>query len=427
MIHNALNMVSTNTRPAIPVRAIKEDDPANIKEYPSCLAAKKDLAHMVGVDVCHTAIKLWAQKRHIRHGFKWELVPSPITDDNIEHGVPTGEPKCFTFYDCVEDIFNGGKVRVTDENPRRVSVFDLIEVVTGVQNPRMAFENMCKQHAEVVNSVYNFCFPGAGQRATPVTTAEGALHIVNLLPGKRAALFRKAAMQTLVRFLAGDPSMHEELVENAKRQQHLPVQHPMRAFTEAVYANPAHNRYIMHSPAMQGKFISQFYNRQVVYLLQWEHEGKPCIKVGWSDNFAQRIKEHANTLVGCKIWCVIPCQEARRVEQSWKHDFSAFNHQVYVQDKLRTEIFAGLDITEAELHLQNLCEEYTRRDTLHMERMRMDHELALKQHELELKRIELQILQTQLSLCDKSITHEEKAKDKLVKSEKTGSNLNTNP
>ena len=353
------------------------------------------------------------------HGYKWELVQpvvEPVAADNDENQTDTADTSehVFTFRDCMEAIFNGGKVRVTNETPKRVSVYDLIQVVTDSKNPRTDFANMCKDDDELIKSVYNWKFPGAGQRDTPVTTAEGALMIVNQLPGKRARKFRTTAMQTLVRFLAGDQSLHDEIDENAARQEQLTEAHPMRAFTEAANAIPVNSKFKLHSPSMQGKFISQFYGKLVAYLLEWVHEGVAYIKVGWSDNFADRIKDHISAMPGCTIWCIVPTNQARRVELAWKQDFNIYNQKLEYNSKTLTELFTGLTLEEAENRLSNLCEEQNIHDSVSLEVKRMEHESEMKkqeteikkqevelkrmEHDIEMKRLELQILQAQLAL-----------------------------
>lgn len=71
-------------------------------------------------------------------------------------------------------------------------------------------------------------FPGAGQHPTPVADARGLLEIITLLPGKRAQEFRRTACDVLVRYLAGDHTLHAELDDNAERQESLPSDHPKR-------------------------------------------------------------------------------------------------------------------------------------------------------------------------------------------------------
>ena len=49
--------------------------------------------------------------------------------------------------------------------------------------------------------------PGKGQQNTPVVEAEGLVTIMNLLQGERAATFRAAEADVLVKCLGGDLSL----------------------------------------------------------------------------------------------------------------------------------------------------------------------------------------------------------------------------
>jgi len=382
--------------------------------FNSLLAAKRALYQMQNKNVGHSLLKQYAEKGKTMYGFVWELVGE--RSDDAEHGADGPEQAdaaVYTFRDCVESIFNGGKVRVTDETPRRVSVFDLIVVVTNSKNPHTVYQRMCSDHADVLTFCDNFTFSGQGQRSTPVTTAQGCMRIVALLPGKRAQQFRAAAMDTLVRFLAGDPSLHDEIDQNAARQADLPAEHPMQAFTDEVYANPKSSMYVLKSPNMKGKYIGQFYNKAVVYLLEWRHDGRDYVKVGWSDDFKTRMKDHFAELPGCNIYSVVAAPYAYRIEKAWKNDLGMHNKPIEVNKKMKIEIFT-VSPAEAEQHLFELCEEQLGHDARqheeHAMRMQMENDHAQREHErtrmeqerlmaqermaheLEMKKLELQIM-----------------------------------
>ena len=60
------------------------------------------------------------------------------------------------------------QIRITPENPRRVSVFDAISAITGNLNPRDAWYSICKLHPDITNLTSKHKFEGRGQRETPV-------------------------------------------------------------------------------------------------------------------------------------------------------------------------------------------------------------------------------------------------------------------
>ena len=137
--------------------------------------------------------------------------------------------------DCF--MIGGKAVRKTQDVPPKVSVFDLIEAVTGqVGQGRMMFKRLIQDHPEVVTLCYNLKFEGPGQRLTPVTDARGAVTFINLLPGRNAATFRAASADVFVRFMGGDPSLIDEIQRNAEAQQALPATSPARLFGEDVQA-----------------------------------------------------------------------------------------------------------------------------------------------------------------------------------------------
>jgi hypothetical protein len=222
------------------------------------------------------------------------------------------------------------------------------------------------------------------------------------LPGQRARQFRASGMDVLMRFLAGDPSLHNELDNNAARQVNLPEQHPMQMLSEEIYAHPRSSKYVIHSPNMQGKYIGSFYNKAVVYILQVPYEGKSYIKIGWSDEFRGRMDSHFIELPGCNIWSIHAIDNAYRVEQAWKDDFRAHCAPIVINGKQKTELYLGISTEEAEARLSELCHVQRMNTDRHheYEMMKLKHEQERERmaHELKMKQLELDILHAQLKL-----------------------------
>ena len=63
-----------------------------------------------------------------------------------------------------------------------------------------------------------------------------------LLPGRAAASVRKQASSTLVRYLAGDASMVDELAQNHLVQQELDEENPARIFGQTVESDAIKRR-----------------------------------------------------------------------------------------------------------------------------------------------------------------------------------------
>jgi hypothetical protein len=113
-----------------------------------------------------------------------------------------------------------------------MSITDIIVIVrkqtnTGAQDTkdaqRKARKDACdvwqdipdRIKAEVKECTQHFKFPGQGQHIQEVITLKGALKLVNWIPGDTAKEYRDSVTEILMRYLAGDASMHGELEANA--------------------------------------------------------------------------------------------------------------------------------------------------------------------------------------------------------------------
>ena len=129
-----------------------------------------------------------------------------------------------------------GRIRKTPEIPPRVSVYDVIGVITG-QLPKhcvTTFDRLSNSHPEVTTTCGKFKFAGQGQRETPVADAREITEIIMVLSGRGAAQFRKKSADVIVRYLGGCPTLVEEIAANRVAQENLPEEHPMRLFGETV-------------------------------------------------------------------------------------------------------------------------------------------------------------------------------------------------
>ena len=95
---------------------------------------------------------------------------------------------------CVVEITQSslGRIRKTPETPPRVSVYDVLSVITGLStnNCSNVWKRLQDDFPEIALETGPYSFKGQGQRETPVCTEEVLKHIVALLPGKSAALAR---------------------------------------------------------------------------------------------------------------------------------------------------------------------------------------------------------------------------------------------
>jgi hypothetical protein len=102
------------------------------------------------------------------------------------------------------------EVRTTHD--KRVAVYDVMAAV-GVKSPREVFARLCKEYPEVVTRCDSFKFPGRGQQQTRVTNKEGLVYILSLLPGAVGHDIREDAAHLIVRYMEGDPSLAEEMID----------------------------------------------------------------------------------------------------------------------------------------------------------------------------------------------------------------------
>ena len=127
-------------------------------------------------------------------------------------------------------------IRKTAESPPRVSVYDVLGMVTGCLSNynSVLLQRVIDQFPEVATICCNFKFLGRGQRETPVTDAEGIVTIIMLLPGRAAATVRQSAAHVMVRYLGGDLSLVQEVMHNHEIQGSIEPDHPAAIFGQSV-------------------------------------------------------------------------------------------------------------------------------------------------------------------------------------------------
>ena len=107
------------------------------------------------------------------------------------------------------------------------------------------WERMLETHPELESSASSsqrapcgtFKFPGERQQETPVASIRGIVEMLFLVPGKRAAAFRRQVASVFVRYVGGDPSLLDDVEQAAHVQSFLREQcpeNPATAFGEAV-------------------------------------------------------------------------------------------------------------------------------------------------------------------------------------------------
>ena len=95
---------------------------------------------------------------------------------------------------------------------------------------------------DAIQTSRTFKFAGQGQQETPVADIRGIVEMLLLVPGRRAAAFRRSVASVFVRYVGGDPLLLEEVEKAAHVQRFLREEcpeHPATAFGEAVAAAPS--------------------------------------------------------------------------------------------------------------------------------------------------------------------------------------------
>ena len=140
--------------------------------------------------------------------------------------------------DTQTDIVPGldlAQIRKTNENPPRISIVDLIRVITRVVNPNKTWSDIKKGHPDImITKNYHFSddyrLTKQGSKGSPVINASGAISIINVLPGALAASFRAAWSNIISRYIGGDVTLMDEIDRNRSIQAQAASDDPIRVF-----------------------------------------------------------------------------------------------------------------------------------------------------------------------------------------------------
>ena len=267
----------------------------------------------------YSTVRRLAQGNLVLDGYRFSVVDEPAPQTVVPTAVVTAPVTQgsheFTFFDDVDDLFKGQKVRFTMTEPKMVSVLDVIKIVTDANNHHMTWLRVQAQHPEVVTKIESFQFTGQGQQATPTADVATLIEIVNLLPGQRAASFRAKGAKILVRYLGGDETLVDEIRDNAAKIESAPEDSPLKMFELPEGSSSNAHRVELFSPTMEGKNAADF-KGYCVYLIVFTYQGKNAIKLGWSKDFSSRVKDHERLYPDMKIWCIISCRNSECAQQT---------------------------------------------------------------------------------------------------------------
>ena len=319
------------------------------------------------------------------------------TADDVPRDYNISSTETYTFTDEVDSIFQGNGVRIFDgEDEKLVSVFDVVAVVTKCTNPRMTIARIYEEYPELKDDVKFVQFNGQGQRQTPVMNSQAFIELVQVLPGKTAARFRRKGAAVLARYLRGDVTLIPEIAGNAANTS---------AATELFPAPSDHTNRLFRIQRLEaerhaGASIGDFGYQPCVYVLNARVNDCDVVKVGSTNDIVRRVGEHLQDLDIQSVYSVIPCDMAFKLERN-------------VHDRLRPyqmkgvrglELYQGVTAEHAdtvvtscagELHAY-LASKYGSPGV--SEAQRMEHELRMKQMDVEATHAETKRLEMVLKL-----------------------------
>ena len=102
----------------------------------------------------------------------------------------------------------------TNGTPKRIYVYDFIQYMTDVADPKRAYTRLVRKDPDIATMVEMYSQDGS--RPVPVTDLRGMYIIANWLKGRNAAEFRARIAVWMARFYGGDQSLHDEIRANAE-------------------------------------------------------------------------------------------------------------------------------------------------------------------------------------------------------------------
>jgi hypothetical protein len=132
------------------------------------------------------------------------------------------------------------------------------------------------------------------------------------------------------------------------------------------------------SPSMEGKFLDDFKNRNVVYLVVF---AGTYIKFGKSEDSWERMKTHIKTYPGAQLYCMFTVSHMKRVEDAFKSKMSSrgFLRDVSIGGKNYTEVVTDVEPSTAEALLHEVIDDIDQGDYT---KIRLE-ELAVQKLQIE--------------------------------------------
>jgi hypothetical protein len=122
-----------------------------------------------------------------------------------------------TLREYIEGLLTNGHIRHTNETPKRIFVYDFIQYMTDVADPKRAYVRLCRKNPDIMELIHMYSVNGS--REVPVTDIRGMYMIANWSKGRKAVEFRTRVAEMMARFYAGDPTLADEVRINRQNNE----------------------------------------------------------------------------------------------------------------------------------------------------------------------------------------------------------------
>jgi hypothetical protein len=137
----------------------------------------------------------------------------------------TSEPKELS----LAEFFPGaGDAKIRISPTGLISIYDVMRFF-GYANPWDPFARLKEAYPETLGQTEGFRFGGRGPTSTPVAALETIIELVNVMQGPKVAKYRAQFAKVITRYIRGDMSLIDEVIENHERIRQLPEEAPARA------------------------------------------------------------------------------------------------------------------------------------------------------------------------------------------------------
>ena len=231
------------------------------------------------------------------------------------------------------------KLRVTRDG--LISVVDVIMLVCYTDesnhikksarcNASESWKRVCQDFPDEFDDQDKVQFEGSGQRETPVLPKVGILRLLQVLPGKNPAQFRKGVAELVERYLSADESLAQDI------QRRHDANQCSTSGSQLTYGQKGFT--IMDGALQDGRSITTYQGKITVYLAQvtkdvgdiatGELSDEEFVKYGRTDHSDDRIDTHIRDFKTFILWAIFEVSNSGVVEDKFRREVRSLNIQV---------------------------------------------------------------------------------------------------